>query len=123
MWLVTGAGAVAAILWELAEYQSFVQNVESLGIYRDTVGDLCLGTSGALVAGLLVIALRRAAVTQLLLRNWLERSVPLRDIGGVQPGVAHGNENVVARRRRRRPLLEGDDVVATCPGVDDRTHV
>jgi VanZ family protein len=59
VWLVTGAGAVAAILWELAEYQSFVQKVEQLGIYRDTVGDLCLGTSGALVAGVLVVISRR----------------------------------------------------------------
>lgn len=59
VWLVTGAGAVAAILWELAEYQSFVQKVESLGIYRDTMGDLCLGTAGALVAGLLVVGSRR----------------------------------------------------------------
>ena len=50
---------VLAILWELAEYQSFVQKVESLGIYRDTMGDLCLGTSGALVAGLLVVGSRR----------------------------------------------------------------
>jgi hypothetical protein len=58
VWLVTGAGAVAAILWELAEYQSFVQKIESLGIYRDTMGDLCLGTSGALVAGLLVVGAR-----------------------------------------------------------------
>jgi hypothetical protein len=53
--LVTGAGAMAAILWELAEYSSFVQKVEQLGIYRDTVGDLCLGTSGALLAGLIVV--------------------------------------------------------------------
>lgn len=60
VWLVTGAGAVAAILWELAEYQSFVQKVESLGIYRDTMGDLCLGTSGALVAGLIVVTARQA---------------------------------------------------------------
>ena len=59
VWLVTGAGAVAAILWELAEYQSFVQTVEQLGIYRDTVGDLCLGTSGALVAGLIVVGIPR----------------------------------------------------------------
>ena len=57
VWLVTGAGAVAAILWELAEYQSFVQKVEQLGIYRDTVGDLCLGTSGALLAGLIVVGI------------------------------------------------------------------
>ena len=54
VWLVAGAGAIAAILWEVAEYTSFVQKVEQLGIYRDTVGDLCLGTSGALLAGVIV---------------------------------------------------------------------
>lgn len=59
VWLVTGAGAVAAILWELAEYQSFVQKIESLGIYQDTMGDLCLGTSGALLAGLIIVAVTR----------------------------------------------------------------
>ncbi|MCU1362018.1 MAG: hypothetical protein JWN99_3307 [Ilumatobacteraceae bacterium] len=64
VWMVTGAGAVAAILWELAEYQSFVQKVEQLGLYRDTIGDLCLGTSGALIAGLLVIGARRASAVR-----------------------------------------------------------
>lgn len=54
VWMVGGAGAIAAIVWELGEYTSFVQTVESLGLYRDTIGDLALGTSGALLAGLLV---------------------------------------------------------------------
>jgi hypothetical protein len=54
VWMVGGAGAIAAIVWELGEYTSFVQKVEQLGLYRDTIGDLCLGTSGALLAGLLV---------------------------------------------------------------------
>jgi hypothetical protein len=52
--MVTGAGAVMAVVWEYAEYTSFVQTVEQLGIYRDTIGDLCLGTGGALTAGALV---------------------------------------------------------------------
>jgi hypothetical protein len=59
VWMVAGAGAVAAIIWELGEYSSFVQKVEQQGLYKDTIGDLCLGTSGALLAGLLVVAVRR----------------------------------------------------------------
>lgn len=55
-WMVAGAGAVAAIVWELAEYQSFVLKVEAVGIYRDTVGDLVLGCSGAALAGVLAAA-------------------------------------------------------------------
>lgn len=54
VWMVTGAGAAMAVVWEYAEYTSFVQTVEQLGIYRDTIGDLCLGTAGALFAGLVV---------------------------------------------------------------------
>ncbi|TPW15214.1 MAG: hypothetical protein FD127_900 [Acidimicrobiaceae bacterium] len=59
VWMVTGAGAVAAIAWEVAEYTSFVQTVEQLGIYRDTVGDICLGTSGAALAGIIAATLNR----------------------------------------------------------------
>lgn len=59
IWLVTGAGAIAAIIWELGEYTSFVQEVENLGLYRDTIGDLCLGTSGAALAGLIVVLVDR----------------------------------------------------------------
>ncbi len=59
IWLVTGAGAITALIWEVGEYTSFVQKVEQLGIYRDTVGDLCLGTSGALLAGIIVSVVNR----------------------------------------------------------------
>ena len=48
--------------------------------------------------------------------------VPLGDVGGVQTRIADGDENLVARRRRRRALLEGDDLVAACTGEDDRAH-
>ena len=61
IWLVAGAGAIAAIIWEAAEYSSFVLNVEQVSIYRDTLGDLILGTSGAIVAGLFVAVTNRAA--------------------------------------------------------------
>ncbi|MGI5230137.1 hypothetical protein [Actinoallomurus sp. CA-142502] len=53
-----GFGAIAAILWELAEYATFVMNTnEVIGIYRDTIGDEVLGLSGATLAGVLVAAL------------------------------------------------------------------
>ncbi len=58
-WMVAGFGAFAAVVWELAEYQSFVLKVEAVGIYRDTVGDLVLGSSGALLAGILTALLGR----------------------------------------------------------------
>ena len=91
MWLVTGAGAVAAILWELAEYQSFVQKVEQLGIYRDTVGDLCLGTSGALVAGLIIVAARPLNVSA-------TSSVPSR----LTRSVRRSSDQPWGRKRTRR---------------------
>ncbi len=53
--LVGGAGAVLALAWELGEYWLFIRHgKESGGAYRDTLGDETLGTSGALLAGLLV---------------------------------------------------------------------
>lgn len=49
-----GAGAIAAILWELAEYATFILNTtETVGIYRDTIGDEVLGLGGATLAGVL----------------------------------------------------------------------
>jgi hypothetical protein len=57
--LVAGAGAIAAILWEIAEYGAFILDTpESVGIYRDTLGDEALGLLGATVAGVLT-AFRR----------------------------------------------------------------
>ncbi|GAA4609332.1 hypothetical protein GCM10023195_37520 [Actinoallomurus liliacearum] len=48
-----GIGAIAAILWEVAEYLSFIMNTpETVGIYRDTIGDEILGLSGAALAGI-----------------------------------------------------------------------
>ena len=53
--LVAGAGAVLALGWELGEYALFIRSgKEAGGAYRDTLGDETLGTSGALVGGLLV---------------------------------------------------------------------
>jgi hypothetical protein len=49
-----GIGAMAAILWELAEFGVFILDTpESVGIYRDTIGDESLGLAGAALAGVL----------------------------------------------------------------------
>jgi hypothetical protein len=53
--LVGGAGAVLALAWELGEYWLFIRHgKEAGGAYRDTLGDETLGTSGALLAAVLV---------------------------------------------------------------------
>ncbi len=53
--LVGGIGAVLALGWELGEYALFIgDGKEAGGAYRDTLGDETLGTSGALLAGLVV---------------------------------------------------------------------
>jgi hypothetical protein len=49
-----GIGAMAAILWELAEFGVFILDTpEAVGIYRDTIGDESLGLAGAALAGVL----------------------------------------------------------------------
>jgi hypothetical protein len=61
--IVIGVGAVAAILWELAEYFAFIRNSDELDTaYTDTLGDMTLGLAGATVAALftgIVLARRR----------------------------------------------------------------
>jgi hypothetical protein len=51
-------GATAAIAWELAEYAAFIHgSSERVHAYTDTLGDLGLGTLGALVAAVTIHAL------------------------------------------------------------------
>ena len=53
-------GASSAIVWELAEYFAFIsRSSERSHAYADTLGDLALGTAGAVVAGVVVHRLRR----------------------------------------------------------------
>jgi hypothetical protein len=62
-----GFGASAAVLWELGEYVAFVRTSPELTTaYTDTLGDLALGSVGALLAGLVVGQLwhRRPGVSQ-----------------------------------------------------------
>jgi hypothetical protein len=57
-----GFGATAAVVWEVGEYYAFIRHSDELQTaYTDTLGDLALGTLGALVAGLIVFRTRRPA--------------------------------------------------------------
>jgi hypothetical protein len=50
--LCVGFGAVTAVLWEFAEYITFIRNSPELETaYTDTLGDLALGLSGSVLAG------------------------------------------------------------------------
>ena len=50
---VVGFGAVTAILWEVTEYFAFIRHSPELATaYTDTLGDLVLGLTGSVVAGL-----------------------------------------------------------------------
>lgn len=54
--LAVGFGAVTAILWEFAEYISFVKDSpEAQTAYTDTLGDLALGLTGSLIAAVLLV--------------------------------------------------------------------
>ena len=53
MAFVVGFGAVAAILWEVAEYFAFIRNSSEIDTaYADTLGDVTLGLTGSVLAGL-----------------------------------------------------------------------
>ena len=58
--LVLGFGAVTHILWELAEYLTFIRGgPEEDTAYTDTLGDLTLSLTGSLVGALLVSVFAR----------------------------------------------------------------
>ena len=62
--LVIGFGAASAIVWELAEYVAFIRNSPELETaYEDTLGDMALGLSGAVVAGIVTAMTRQADAT------------------------------------------------------------
>ena len=62
--LAVGFGAVTAVLWEFAEYVTFIRNSSELDTaYTDTLGDLALGLTGSVAAAALTAtALRRRAL-------------------------------------------------------------
>ncbi|TDD19886.1 hypothetical protein E1218_23210 [Kribbella turkmenica] len=54
-----GFGTTAAVVWELGEYVAFIRSSPELETaYTDTLGDLGLGTLGALAAGLTIYRTR-----------------------------------------------------------------
>jgi hypothetical protein len=58
--LAVGFGAVTAVLWEFAEYWTFIRNSSELDTaYTDTLGDLALGLSGSTIAALVTAWLIR----------------------------------------------------------------
>ena len=72
-------GATGALAWELGEYFAFIKfSPERRNAYEDTLGDLTLGTLGALVAGLVIHRLwthgRLVAAAPQLDRDLLEPS-------------------------------------------------
>ncbi len=53
--VVTGLGAILAVLWEIGEWYSFIRRGTELeGAYEDTLSDLLLGLLGGLAAALWV---------------------------------------------------------------------
>lgn len=59
--VVCGLGAILAVGWEVGEWWTFIRHgTEIETAYEDTLGDEVLGTLGALCAGLLLAATRRA---------------------------------------------------------------
>jgi hypothetical protein len=72
--LCVGFGALTAILWEFAEYITFIRNSPELETaYTDTLGDMALGLSGSIVA---------AVVTAVA----LSAPTPRRSGSGARPG-------------------------------------
>ena len=62
--LVAGLGAILAIGWELGEWYTFIRHGTEINTaYEDTLGDLSLGTLGALCAGLLLLWRRHRLLT------------------------------------------------------------
>jgi len=56
--LAVGFGGVTAVLWEFAEYFTFIRNSPELRTaYTDTLGDLALGLSGSVLAAGLTVTL------------------------------------------------------------------
>ncbi len=54
--LAVGFGCVTAVLWEFAEYFTFIRNSPELQTaYTDTLGDLALGLSGSVLAATLTV--------------------------------------------------------------------
>jgi hypothetical protein len=59
--LITGLGALLAIIWELGEWYTFIRHSNELTTaYEDTLGDEALGSLGGLTAALIFTFVRGA---------------------------------------------------------------
>ena len=68
--LVLGFGAVTHILWELAEYLTFIRGgPEEATAYTDTLGDLTMSLTGSLIGALIVSVFARRAPAPAALRR------------------------------------------------------
>jgi hypothetical protein len=57
--VVTGGGAVLAVVWELGEWFTFIRHGTELATaYQDTLGDEALGTTGAAIAAAVLVRIR-----------------------------------------------------------------
>jgi len=57
--VVTGGGAVLAVVWELGEWFTFIRHGTELATaYQDTLGDEALGTAGAAMAAAVLVRIR-----------------------------------------------------------------
>ena len=64
--IAIGFGAVTAILWEIAEYLTFIHDSSELATaYTDTLGDLALGLTGSVVAAVATYAFRWEEMTRM----------------------------------------------------------
>ena len=73
--LAIGFGATTAVLWEFAEYYTFIRNSPELDTaYTDTLGDRALGLSGSVIAAVVTAAFA-----------WRRRDAERRAAVGVQP--------------------------------------
>jgi len=55
--LIPALGALIALVWEIAEYFAFLRNSPELQTaYTDTLGDMTLGTLGALLTSVVLVA-------------------------------------------------------------------
>ncbi|SHN47061.1 hypothetical protein SAMN05443668_12017 [Cryptosporangium aurantiacum] len=58
--VVIGGGALLALLWELGEWYAFIRHGTELDTaYEDTLGDMTLGTCGAVLALVVLLVLAR----------------------------------------------------------------
>jgi glycopeptide antibiotics resistance protein len=58
--VVIGGGALLALLWELGEWYAFIRHGTELDTaYEDTLGDMTLGTCGAVLALVVTVVIGR----------------------------------------------------------------